>query len=461
MQRFEHVIIGAGHTGIFLAKQLAALDMNVLIIEQYGVGGSSVHHSKLPEHILYSRAEEYAHNLKFFNRDETKRTELLKYRKKVFDYTKFSIAQQTGELEKELNLHPKITLLKGSAKFVKRNILEIVDQLTGEIKELKYGQIYICAGKNTLAGLKVEGIESVPVCHQWNYWKFKSIPKTISMIGFNQETLEKADMYSNFGIKVDIFEARQSWECFAEMDLTATNFLLKQLIRKQVDFNFDASITKVLHINRKFNIYLEDGYKHVSDQLYIPSTEVLNGDQLGLENVKLKFDSLGIKTDYQGHTNVSNIFAFGSIVHTHTNHNKSLENFLKFKELRTNRGSKNALSIVKNNLTLVEQQVLRLQRKDSTPTIQIKSTNALITIGLSEAMVRKSKRIKPISVIYEHPQKSGFVKIIYHPYNQTIFGYSSGGELAQTYGSFLKYAYHKNLKLSEVSNFIKFDLYSN
>ncbi len=460
MQRSDHVIIGAGHTGLFLAKQLAELDHKVLLIEQLGVGGSSVHNTDLPNQIIKQKSEEFALNLKFFKDDKDRQKQLLKFRQEIFDFTKWSIKERESQLQSEIESNPNIALLRGKGRFVKRNTLEIVDFYSDESKLLEYKNVYITAGKNCLAGLKLEGLESVPVCHKWNYWKFNQVPNSIAIVGFNEETLEIADIYSNFGIKVDIFESKPSYECLKAMDLTATNFLLKKLMSKKVDFNFGNQIKKVLYINNEFNIYLEDGYKHVSNQVYVPSKELINGDYLNLAKAKIKFANKGITTNYRGNTNVSNVYAFGSVTDKGLQQHKTLENFLRFKQLKHERKTGNKLKIVANSLSAVQEEVRMLHKSHNVPTVKIKSSNGAITVGMSEAVAKHRQNVKPEIIFFSHPNKDGFVKIIYNPKTREIVGFSSAGELSKTYASFLKYSYKNRLKLKEISNFLKFDIYS-
>lgn len=460
MKNCDHVIIGAGHTGLFLAKQLAELDHQVLLIEQLGVGGSSVHNTDLPNQIIKQKSEEFAQNLKFFKNDEDRRGELINFREQIFDYTKWSIKQKELNLEEEINRNPKIALLKGKARFVKRNILEITDLFSREVKALKFKNAYITAGKNCLAGMKIHGIESVPICHKWNYWKFNQVPNTISLIGFNEETLGIADIYSNFGIKVDIFEVKPSYECLKEMDLTATNYLLKKLMNKRVDFSFGNQIKKVIFVDNGFNVYLEDGYKHRCDQMYMPSKEMINGDYLNLENLKIRHNKKGIATNYRGNTNVSNIYAFGSITNKGNTRHKPLENYLRFEGLKHQRKTGNKLKLVTNSLSVVQEEVRQLHKSHNIPVVKVKSNNDILTVGLSEALAKHRQNVKPETIFFSHPHKEGFVKIIYNPKTREIVGLSSAGELSKIYGSFLKYSFKKRLKLKEISNFLKYDIYS-
>ena len=460
MERSSHVIIGAGHTGIFLAKQLAALGHKVLLIEQLGVGGSHVFHTDLPASILLEKSLDFAHSLKFFKDAKERHAELSAYREKIFAYTQWSIRQKSAQLEKELNQNPRIALLKGKAKFIKRNTLEIFDLYSQEYKLLEFDTCYITAGKNCLAGLQVKGVQDVPVSHKWNYWQFPRVPESIGLVGFSAETLEKADFYSNFGIKVEIFEARASWECLEQMDLTATNYLLKALMAKGVEVNFESRINKVLYLDEKFNLYLEGGYQVTVDQLYVPSREIINGDYLNLEALKIKYTQEGIKTNYKGHTNNSTVYAFGSVVDPSCKPVQALEKFLKFKQLRANRSRANPIVLASTSLTTIQGEVQALSRRQQVPELRIGATNTVLTVGDSEAVIRLKKGFKPKTEVFSHPGASGFVKIIYHPKTNKVLGFSSGGELSKQYGSFLKYAYSKKLKLREITDFLKFDMYA-
>ena len=460
MQRSSHVIIGAGHTGIFLARQLAALGHKVLLIEQLGVGGSHVFHTDLPESILLEKSLDFAHSLKFFKDDAERHTQLSQYREKIFAYTQWSIAQKSKQLEQELNQNPRIALLKGRAKFVKRNTLEIFDNYSQEYKLLEFDNCYLTAGKNCLAGLQVEGVQDVPVTHKWNYWQFTRVPESVALVGFNAETLEKADFYSNFGIKVELFEAKASWQCLEQMDLTATNYLLKQLMAKGVEVHFESRIEKVLYLDQKFNLYFADGYKSTVDQLYVPSKEIINGDYLNLEALKIKHSKDGVKINYRGHTNNSTVYAFGSIVDPTCKPVQALEKFLKFKELRANRNRLNPLVVTSTSLTTIQSEVQALTRRQKVPELRIGATNSVLTVGDSEAVIRQNKGIKPKTQVFSHPGASGFVKIIYHPKSKKVLGFSTAGDLSKQYGSFLKYAYNKHLKLQEITDFLKFDMYA-
>jgi pyruvate/2-oxoglutarate dehydrogenase complex dihydrolipoamide dehydrogenase (E3) component len=461
MQRAKHIIIGAGNTGIFLAKQLAALNHKVLLIEQNGVGGNSIHHTDLPSSIITKKSQEFSHNLKFFRNQQEKSKQLIAYRKEIIDYTNWCISQKAKEVEESFSNDKNIKLLKGKVRFIKRNTLEIYDYFSKEYKLLEYSNCYITAGKNCLEGLQVEGIQSVPVCHKWNYWKFDTVPNNISLIGFNEENLVKADIYSNLGIKVDVFEKKNSYECLEKMDLTATNYLMKDLIQKKVEFNFNSIVNKILYIDNKFQLYFDDGYKHSSEQLYIPSKAIMNGDYLNLKSLNLKYSKSGIVTNYKGNTNISNVFAFGSIVDSKNNKNsKSLENFLKFKELRNNRRSVNPIALVTNNLSTIQEEVRAIGAQYKSELIEIKTMNDVMTVGLSEAMVVYKQRVKPKIEIISHPSIDGFIKIIYHPKSLKVLGFATGGDLSRRYASFLKYSYSKQLKLSEILNFVKFDLFN-
>lgn len=460
MQRATHVIIGAGRTGILLAKELSALGETVLLVEQMGVGGSHVFHVDLPSDILLKKSEEFAQSLRFFRDHRERHVELSAYRKKIFAYTQYLVQQKSLDLEQELNEDPHISLLKGKARFLKRNTLEILDTYSQEYKLLEFEHCYLTSGKNCLAGLQVEGVEDVPVTHKWNYWKWSQVPESIALVGFSPETLEKADFYSNFGIKVHVFEAKPSWECLETMDLSATNYLLKTLMAKGVEITFDSRIEKVLYLEEKFKLYFADQFTLVVDQLYIPSREVINGEYLNLSALKIKYTAEGLKINYKGHTNNSTVHAFGSAVDSKYNPEQALRNFLKFKRLTLGRSKFNPLTLTTTSLSSVRDEVQALARRQKVAQLRIGSTNSILTIGSSEALIRSQKGFKPETVVFSHPVKSGFVKVIYHPRTQKVLGFSSAGELAKSYGSFLKYSFNKKLRLKEVTDFLKFDIFA-
>lgn len=441
MKEFDHIVIGAGQSGLYTANQLARQGKKVALIEASKIGGSFVYTNDIPKSIFFAEANSFARSLELFRDYSQTYDVILEKREELPVKLKKILSIRTEEVLKSIG--KDITIIHGRARFFSKTIVEII---TSKQKILVSApSIYVCVGKNGVIRPSISGLESINYLYQHNAFLCKEIPENLVIAGIDKESIEVAWLYASIGVKVDIFDPRQPSEILETFDDTVNNHIYKQLVIKQVHFHFGKGIDQVSKSKNKIIIHCDDGTIEECSHVYITLDEVFSGIDLGLETVGIEYSFSGIVTDRQGRTKISNIYAIGkSSTYGGTSNNHPYVALYESSQsdFRYNLGS----------VFLLPGKILHIDQSGAAPCeFQIIGSQQYIlaiSIGLTERASRE--KYGPIieTKILNSQICTGWVKIITKG-DQDVVGLSAAGPVSNNLAALLIFLYYKKTQYQE------------
>jgi len=299
---YDLIVLGAGPGGYEAAAHAGELGKKVALIEKKHIGGICLNSGCIPtKTLLYS-------------------AKILQVCKEAEDY-----GIKTGKLEIDYGKIQKrkkevvALLLKGIEGKLKRSGVEIIwgegrllSKNTIEINKKSYEtkKILIATGSRP-AVPPVKGIDSSNVLDSTAILELDRIPKSLAVIGAGAIGLELACFFNEMGTNVKVIEMLP--HIAYQMDTEITSYLLKSLGKKGIDF---ALTNRVNAIDKKEISHMDENGKTETTQSKIilnATGRLPNLENIGLDEIGILYDDKGIKTDLQGKTSVSGIWACGDV----------------------------------------------------------------------------------------------------------------------------------------------------
>lgn len=304
------IIIGGGPGGYVAAIRAAQLGAKVCLVEKDKLGGTCLNRGCIPTKALYRNAEvlnllknvnEYGFYVDSYTIDVDKINERKKY-----------IVDQLVRGINQLVKANDIQLLKGKA-VLKDKCTVTVNLDDGTTKDLTASSIIIATGAKPaippIMGAEIEGIFTSDTIID-----FKSIPKSLTIIGAGVIGLEFACIFSALGTKVTVLEYTAGILPMVDSDITKR---LTTLLRKKgINVSTSAQVKKIEKIKDEYIVTYKGKKGEIKENseavlLAAGRTPVIEG--LNLEGLNCYFDKKGIKVDRNYETNIKNIYAIGDV----------------------------------------------------------------------------------------------------------------------------------------------------
>ena len=303
-----------------------------------------------------------------------------------------------------------------------------------------------------------KGIEKIEILHQHNSFFGEVIPESLAILGVTKQNLEIAEIFTNLGSAVTIFDSGSPEQILPNQDTTGINYILQNLLRKGIEFYFNLGIRKITNvepeitkitdkaedkqidktdeestehpINSNPQIQIEDDEenKYEFSHLYCEVVESYN-ESLGLQDVGVKFSEKGIYCTSTGQTTQKNIWTFGSASNSFrkVSMDQQLHNFVE--KYKSN-------NQIEANLSRSLVMLNPVSNQNATEIIDfsfeyeyINLNRPVVTVGLAyKKAVGKYGPIIRFNIIF-NDDKEGFVKVIYNEHNKQILGFVGTGEV--------------------------------
>ncbi|MEM1312845.1 MAG: FAD-dependent oxidoreductase [Patescibacteria group bacterium] len=451
MLNCTYIVIGAGQTGLKIAYELANLDQKVILVEQAEFGGTYLLSRDVPKYFLTEIAKEFSSSLRLFKENQETFSTLISYRRTVGKIINSKIVEyREGLLSKIIN-HPNIKVLKGVAEFTSKSLVEI--NSNSERHLVTFNQAIIATGKNTLTTPNIKGIEHIDFLHQHNVYLFEEVPSHLGIIGLSIENLEIANIYANLGVKVSIFEEKDSASALRNLDRSAFNYAIKQLLAKQVEFYFQTKISSISKKND--SILIQSTVKKFFEvsHVYTFVKETFTDDELSLKTVGLNWTSKGVLTSPSGLTQQRNIWALGEANNRITFNNKYSQIYDLVEKVRQtmNNDSKFLLNTTLIPLQLSGNGVDPIKAKIN----KIALDRPAVTIGMTEhAAITKYGRDTEIEVI-DSGIIEGFAKMVLKSGSRQLVGVSLTGSFCTILEAYTINSFQNQESYLSYRNFIK------
>lgn len=202
-----------------------------------------------------------------------------------------------------------VTLVKGEAKFISKNKVQVNGQI-------------LTAKKFIIATGSTATIPSIPDLKQAGFithieaLKLKKQPKSLIIIGAGPLGVEFGQMFARFGTPVTILQKDNSILPFAEKELT--DRLTKILLREGVIIKTNIKINKAKKIgSQKQVVFSLNGEQEeiVAEEILLATGKTPNTQNLGLDKVQVEIDKRqAIVVNQYFQTSNPNIFAVGDVI---------------------------------------------------------------------------------------------------------------------------------------------------
>lgn len=223
------------------------------------------------------------------------------------------VARMTGGLG-QLTKARKVTYVRGKARFISSNIVEIKHN-GGERQRLTFEHAILATGSHptVIPGLAPD---SNRVMDSTAALDIESIPKTLLVVGGGYIGLELGSVYATLGSKVTVVEMTPTLLPGADKDLVSV--LSKRLKGLFDNIMLNTTVTEMKEQKNGIKVTFkgEDIEKDLGifEKVLVSVGRKPNSSDLGLENTRIQLDKRGfVRVDDQRRTDDPAIFAIGDV----------------------------------------------------------------------------------------------------------------------------------------------------
>ncbi|HJD60282.1 MAG TPA: dihydrolipoyl dehydrogenase [Rickettsia endosymbiont of Omalisus fontisbellaquei] len=308
MQEFDLVVIGSGPAGYTGSIRAAQLGMKVACIEKNDtLGGTCLNIGCIPSKALLNSSEKYEEALKHFESIGITTNVKLDLQKMLANKDKV-VLDLTKGIE-SLFVKNKVTRIKGEAKIIASNIVEVNNE------QIKAKNILITTGSSVIEIPNIK-IDEEFIVSSTGALKLSKVPENLIVVGGGYIGLELGSVWRRLGAKVTVIEYAPSIVPMLDKEI-ATQFM--KLQQKQgIEFKLNTKVLSAEVKSGKVNLTIEEGGKSLvvtSDVVLMAVGRKAYTQNLGLESVSIATDKQGrIEINDHFQTTVSNIYAVGDVV---------------------------------------------------------------------------------------------------------------------------------------------------
>ncbi|WP_347938844.1 dihydrolipoyl dehydrogenase [Rickettsia oklahomensis] len=308
MQEFDLVVIGSGPAGYTGSIRAAQLDMKVACIEKNDtLGGTCLNVGCIPSKVLLNSSKKYEEALKRFESIGITTDVKLDLQKMLVNKDKV-VRDLTKGIE-ILFAKNKVTRIKGEAKIVSHNIVEVNNE------QIKAKNILITTGSSVIEIPNIK-IDEEFIVSSTGALKLSKVPENLIVVGGGYIGLELGSVWHRLGAKVIVVEYSPSIVPMLDKEIAAQFMKLQQ--KQGIEFKLNTTVVSAEVKSGKVNLTIEEGGKSAvitSDVVLMAVGRKAYTHNLGLESVGIITDKQGrIEINDHFQTAVSNIYAVGDVV---------------------------------------------------------------------------------------------------------------------------------------------------
>jgi len=312
MKQYDAIIIGAGQSGMPLARRISKKGLRVALIERDNIGGTCINNGCSPTKTMVasakvahmvSRASDFGIQVSAFKVDQKE----IKRRKQ------YIVELFRGGAQSSLDKAENIEILKGTGKFSTGKTLQIEDK-NGESREIKGDKIFINTGSETIIP-DIDGLKETPFLTSTSIMELEETPEHLLILGGGYIGLEFAQMFKRFGSKITILDRAD--RLVPKEDVDVCEEISKIFNRIGIDTVFNAETYKIGK-NGEY-IYLQ--YRDKSGNHELRGTHLLVAVGRKPSSGALGLDKIGVDCSEKGfvsineyfETSVEDIYALGDV----------------------------------------------------------------------------------------------------------------------------------------------------
>ncbi|MFQ6088622.1 MAG: mercury(II) reductase [Candidatus Methanofastidiosia archaeon] len=307
--KYDLVILGGGAAGFAAAMKADELKAKTLMVnnDTVGIGGTCVNVGCLPtKHLLY--IGELIHKTRMQNFDGLKSSASFDFKTIIEEKDNLIERLRDEKYEKVLSSLSHIEFLKGNAKFISKNEI----QMNGEIYTAD--KFIIATGSSTFIP-SIEGIDKIDYLTNIEVLQLKELPKSMIILGGGPLGIEFAQMFSRFGTEVCLLQKAERIVPREEPELA--DLLQEYLQGEGIEICTNVEIRSVQQENNEKivkAIVKGEERRYKGEQLLIATGRNPNTSDLGLEKLGVKLGKRGeivVSAEMQG---AENVWSAGDVI---------------------------------------------------------------------------------------------------------------------------------------------------
>lgn len=308
MQEFDLVVIGSGPAGYTGSIRAAQLGLKVACIEKNDtLGGTCLNIGCIPSKALLNTSKKYEEAIRHFDSIGIIADIKLDLQKMLSNKDKI-VLDLTKGIE-SLFIKNKITKIKGEAKIISNNIVEVNKE------QIKAKNILITTGSSVIEIPNIT-IDEEFIVSSTGALKLSKVPKHLIVVGGGYIGLELGSVWRRLGAKVTVVEYASSIVPMLDKEIAKQFMTIQQ--KQGIEFKLNTKVIASEVKSGKVNLTIEEWDKRsiiTSDVVLIAVGRKAYTKNLGFESVGITTDNKGrIEINERFQTAVSNIYAVGDVV---------------------------------------------------------------------------------------------------------------------------------------------------
>ncbi|MEX2514436.1 MAG: mercuric reductase [Cyclobacteriaceae bacterium] len=312
MKKYDAIIIGAGQSGMPMAKKISKKGLKVALIEKRELGGTCINDGCSPTKTmeassrvahLVRRAADFGVDIQGFSINQKR----IKERKE--NIVKLFRNGATKSLEKASH----IDIIMGKAVFEHTHQVTVRRQGQADL-QLKADRFFINTGSETWIP-SIEGLKDTPYLNSTSIMELEETPEHLIILGGGYIGLEFGQMFRRFGSKVTIMD--QAPRLVPKEDEDVCEEISEIFKEEEIKTIFEAKTNKVEYKNRQFKLFFDgkSGPSTLSGtHLLVATGRKPSSGDMGLEQIGVKLTERGhidVNEDYE--SSIKGIFALGDV----------------------------------------------------------------------------------------------------------------------------------------------------
>ncbi len=420
MKTFDAIIIGAGQSGMPLARQISKKGLKVALIEEGKIGGTCINDGCSPTKTMVAsakvahtvrRAADFGVEVNGFKIDQ----QAIRKRKEHI------VNLFRGGAESGLKKAGVVDIFKGRGRFKTDKIIEVTDAEGGST-EIQGKKIFINTGSETIIP-DIEGLQDVPYLTSTTIMDLEETPEHLIILGGGYIGLEFGQMFRRFGSAVTILD--RAGRLVPKEDEDVCEEISRIFHQEKIKTIFDAETYRVTQDKGKITLHYRIGgntQQVTGSHLLVAVGRAPSADRLGLESIGVKRTEKGfVEVNEYFESSIKDIYALGDVAgsppFTHMAYHDAALTFEQGYE-NSSRSNKDRLSPY---CVFIDPQLARIGLNEQ----EAKQQNIPYKVG--KFWMKHAGR--PL----ETDEKDGFFKVLVDPQTGQILGATilsmDGGEI--------------------------------
>ena len=312
MRKYDAVIIGAGQSGMPLARRISGKGLKVALIEEGEIGGTCINSGCSPTKTMVASAK-VAYQVRHAADFGVKVQGYTVDQKAIKKRKNYIIDLFRGGAESGLKKAENVEIIKGKGTFVSDNEIK-VQPSKGKPFSIRADKLFVNTGSETIIP-NIEGLQDVPYLTSTTIMDLEETPSHLLILGGGYIGLEFAQMFQRFGSKITIIDSAP--RLVKKEDVDVCQAICDIFNRTKIDTIFNASVQKIKGKDNKITLFYEvdkEAHQITGSHLLVSVGRAPSSKHLGLESIGVDLTESGhIKVNDRFETSVKGIYALGDV----------------------------------------------------------------------------------------------------------------------------------------------------